>query len=74
MTNIKAVRALKEYKGFRGSQTMWAILNQIPDNLKEQLTSKQIGEMMTIIDNSYQQGRADERKELEENGLVTYEH
>lgn len=71
MTNAKAVRAIKEYKGFKGNQTMWAILEQIPEHLKRQLTGKQIGELMTIVYNSYQKGRTDERKELEENNLVT---
>ena len=58
MRRDKYNRALKQFP--RGEfpailKTVWA---QIPDNLKKELTGRQLGQVLYLLDNSYCKGRA----------------
>jgi len=56
--SIKITRAIKTYDGFKGQQTVSAVLAQVPDELIETLTGKQIGQIMSAINKAYHNGGA----------------
>ena len=56
--SIKLNRAYEEYKGFKGGQTYRAIQEQVPEELIEQLTAKQLAIVMGAINKAYHKGRA----------------
>lgn len=51
--SIKYKRVYELYDGFKGYHTFNTIYNQIPNELKKQLTSKQIAIIMKCINVSY---------------------
>lgn len=48
---------MKAYTGFGGEQTVRAVKDQIPAELFDALTGKQLGTLMSLIYSSYQRGR-----------------
>lgn len=61
---------MKSYKGFKGERTVGCILRRIPDELKKQLTGKQLGMVMDAIDESYHDGQASAGAELIDDNSV----
>lgn len=57
MRTDKYNRMLKQYDGFKGYQTISAILDQIPVELKMELTGRQLGFVMGIVNKAYHKGR-----------------
>jgi hypothetical protein len=49
---------MQTYDGFKGRETVKAILAQIPDSLKQQLTGKQLGLVMSAVNKAYHNGKA----------------
>lgn len=68
--SIKITRAIKAYDGFKGQQTLSEVLAQVPDELIQALTGKQIGQVMSAIDKAYHNGRASTGAEMIDNNCV----
>lgn len=51
-------RMMAAYDGFKGGRTVKAVLDQIPDELQRQLTGKQLGMVMSVVNRAYHNGRA----------------
>ena len=62
----KILRAINHYKGFKGHQTIQSIINEIPQSLIKDLSSKQLGLIMNTIHSSHQKGKQQESKEAHE--------
>lgn len=56
MRKNKQTRMLEAYAGFAGHATVAAILEKIPDDLKRNLTGKQLGLVMRAVADSYRAG------------------
>ena len=59
MRKDKYERAMAEYEGHKGSVSVQAVWEQIPADIREQLTGKQLGVVMNLINNAYHKGKAD---------------
>lgn len=70
MNARKERNMMEAYKGFEGSQTVNAILSQIPDELLEQLSGKQIGMVMNAIKAAYNDGKASTGAEMIDSNAV----
>ena len=57
MNTLKYRNMMKAYTGFGGEQTVRAVKDQIPAELFDALTGKQLGTLMSLIYSSYQRGR-----------------
>lgn len=68
--NIKLNRAYEEYKGFKGTATYTAVEKQLPEELIEKLTGKQLALVMQAINNAYQNGKASTGAEMIDNNAV----
>jgi hypothetical protein len=58
------------YNGFKGSNTVNAVLEQIPDELKDQLTGRQLGLVMSAVNSAYHNGRASTGAEVIDAELI----
>lgn len=58
MNGLKRNNMMRAYTGFRGTQTVGAIQDQIPEELLKSLTGKQLGILMNVIDSAYKKGKA----------------
>lgn len=56
MRRDKHNRAMQEYNGFGGNQTIRHIMSTIPDTLINNITGKQVGQVMSIRNASYHEG------------------
>lgn len=54
----KITRAIAMYNGSKGTQTVQAVLEQIPGELKLTLTGKQLGLVMSVVNKAYHNGKA----------------
>lgn len=52
----KRDRMMAAYDGFKGPQTVNAVFSQIPEELQEQLTGRQLGLVMSAINRAYHTG------------------
>lgn len=68
--SIKINRAVEKYKGFKGSSTINAITERIPEELIENLTSDQIALVMEAINKAYNDGKASAGAEMIDNNAV----
>lgn len=66
----KIRRAKRLYEGFKGSETMAAVFGQIPDDLIQELTAKQIAAVAELINAAYHKGRASTGAEMVEDNAV----
>lgn len=57
MKTLKQKNMFASYTGFKGEQTVKAILAQIPDDLKKRLTGTELGLVMDAVDNAYHNGK-----------------
>lgn len=57
-TGTRESRMLAAYTGHHGPVTIAAVLEQIPAGLQKQLTGKQLGMVMSCINNAYHNGKA----------------
>ena len=58
MSTRKSNNAMRAYNGHTGDVTLNAVLSQIPQDLQDGLTGKQLGQVMTAINTAYHNGRA----------------
>lgn len=63
-------KAKKIYKGFKGADTLAAVFEQIPDDLAQKLTAKQIAAVAELINKAYHKGRASTGAEVVEANAV----
>lgn len=54
----KYSRMIDAYTGFKGTATVGAVLAQLPETLKKELTGRQLGLVMTAINQAYHNGKA----------------
>ena len=66
----KTRKAKRLYEGFKGSETMAAVFGQIPDDLMQELTAKQIAAVAELINKAYHKGRASTGAEMVEDNAV----
>lgn len=66
----KIKKAKKIYNGFKGSDTLAAVFEQIPDDLAQELTAKQIAAVAELINKAYHKGRASTGAEVVEANAV----
>jgi hypothetical protein len=57
MNSLKKKNMIANYDGFKGSRTVESIQSQIPDQLWERLTGRELGLVMTAINKAYHNGR-----------------
>lgn len=57
MRSDKRTRAMQEYDGFQGTQTVEHVMSSIPDSLCDDLTGRQVGKVMSIRNAAYQEGK-----------------
>ena len=63
-------RAIETYTGFKGGATLSAITDQVPEELIERLTGKEIALVMQAINEAYQKGKASTGAEMIDNNAV----
>ena len=61
MRSDKYNRMIAAYDGFRGPQTVSHILSTIPIDLLAKITGKQAGQIMSIRNAAYHEGRASQK-------------
>jgi hypothetical protein len=66
MRSDKKNRMMANYNGFAGHQTVSHITSNIPTELLDQLTGKQLGLIMSALNKFYHQGKAESQKEIRE--------
>lgn len=66
MRSDKIKRAIDQYNGFRGEQTLKNIMDIIPTTLCDQLVGRQIGVIMSAINAAYHYGKNDGTREIAE--------
>lgn len=54
----KDKKSEKIYNGFKGSGTLAAVFEQVPDDLAQELTANQIADVAELINKAYHKGRA----------------
>jgi hypothetical protein len=64
MRSDKLARAMQEYNGFKGPQTLSHVMSTIPSDLCNELVGRQIGTVMSIRNAAYHEGAAAAIKEL----------
>ena len=57
MNALKQKNIMANYSGFCGQQTLAAIQAQIPEDICANLTGRQIGQIMTLVDTAYRNGK-----------------
>lgn len=67
---IKINRAIEKYTGFKGGATISAITSQVPEELIERLTGKELGLVMEAINVAFQKGKASTGAEMIDNNAV----
>lgn len=67
---IKMNRAIETYTGFKGGATLSAITDQVPEELIERLTGKELGLVMEAINAAFQKGKASTGAEMIDNNAV----
>jgi hypothetical protein len=70
MHSGKYNRMIATYDGFKGDQTIKAIESSIPEDLKRDLTGRQLGMVMSILHAAYQKGIARGEKHEDTDGCV----
>lgn len=68
--SIKLNRAHEEYTGFKGAETYTTVEKQLPEELIEKLTGKQLALVMQAISKAYQSGKASAGAEMIDNNAV----
>lgn len=63
-------RAIETYTGFKGGATLSAITDQVPEELIERLTGKELGLVMEAINAAFQKGKASTGAEMIDNNAV----
>jgi len=66
----KLDRAMATYVGFKGDVTVRAVLAQIPQELQDSLTAKQLGMVMSAVNQAYHNGRASTGAEVVDGDAV----
>ena len=66
MHGLKHKNMMAAYTGFRGTATLAAVLDQIPDSLRQRLTGAQLGEMASLLYAAYNKGRASTQASIED--------
>ena len=66
MRNDKMNRVMSNYAGFAGQTTVSAILDQIPKELQNELTGRQLGLVMKAVNAAYQGGKIAAEAEISE--------
>ncbi len=64
MNALKEKNMLAAYDGFTGSRTLEAMMNQVPDELWDRLTGRELGLVMSAINAAYHKGKADAGAEV----------
>lgn len=59
MNALKTTNMMAAYDGFTGNQTVMAIKAQIPEELWQRLTGRELGIVMSAINSAYHQGKHD---------------
>ena len=70
MNMLKRKRMMENYSGFAGSQTIIAVLKQVPESLLDALTGKEIGLVMNAITAAYHAGKAAAGAELIDDNAI----
>lgn len=66
MRKDKIKRAMEVFSGHEGPATVSHIIRNIPVNLRNDVTGKQLGTIMNIHNKAYQEGKQAAIKEIEE--------
>jgi hypothetical protein len=70
MNTLKRKNAMEYYDGFKGVQTVNAVMQEIPDELADSLTGKQLGMVMSAVNSAYHNGRDSTGAEMLGNDTV----
>lgn len=68
--NIKISRAVELYNGFKGAQTIDAVVAGVPEELIERLTAKELSVVMQAVNSAYHRGRKSTGAEMIDNNAV----
>lgn len=66
MNALKRKNMMAAYTGFRGHATLAAVLDQIPDTLRDRLTGAELGEIASLLYAAYNKGRASTQASIED--------
>lgn len=69
MNTLKNKNMMAAYDGFKGTQTVQAITEQIPSKLFERLTGKELGLVMSAVNKAYHNGKASAGATIEDDCL-----
>lgn len=58
MRSDKRARMMRAYNGFSGPETVKAVLAQVPAELFAELTGKQLGAIMSAVNQAYHNGKS----------------
>lgn len=64
MNTLKRKNMMAAYTGFKGHQTVQAVTKQIPEELFDRLTGRELGIVMSAINAAYHSGKADAGAEI----------
>ena len=62
--SIKVRRTIKKANVFKGNSTVSAIMEQVPEQLKQNLSSKDLAVVIEAVNNAYHNGRASTGAEM----------
>ena len=68
MNSLKRKNMMAVYNGFRGGETLKAVLAQIPAGLVARLTGAELGAVMSAVNAAYHNGKAAAGAEAMDNG------
>ena len=64
MNALKKRNMMAAYDGFTGTQTLAAVMDQVPEELWGRLTGHELGLVMSAINRAYHKGKADAGAEV----------
>lgn len=70
MNKLKSKNMLKAYNGFKGSETLQAVIDGVPEELFDELTGRQLGFVMKAVNNAYHRGRVSTGAEMVDTNAV----
>ena len=68
MNSLKQKNMMAAYNGFRGGETVKAVLAQIPAGLVARLTGAELGAVMSAVNAAYHNGKSATGAEAMDNG------
>ena len=66
MNSLKRKNMMAAYTGFRGTQTLTAVLAQLPADLTARLTGAELGQVAGLLYEVYNKGRSSTQASIED--------